>query len=180
MNRIQEVLSRKYAQAFLNCFIDDISLEGLSALHALELFLRTHQKVLFFLSLSHINVQIKKQFLKELFEKFKVTDSLNKLAHVLVDSKRGQLLYTVLQQIITMYKQRRQIASFAIEASHPLTESQIEIIQQFLARMLGCDIIYEYTIKKALIAGIRLQSDTQLWEYSIDKQLDSMSHQSTP
>ena len=35
--------------------------------------------------------------------------------------------------------------------------------------------LYAYSIDTDLIAGVRIQSDTLLWEYSIDKQLRKLA-----
>jgi len=179
MSDARTTLARKYANAFLNCFIEDINLDEFYALCALELFLKSNQKILYFLSLSHIDSDIKKDFLHTLFEQFKVIAACNALARILIDNKRGQLLCGVLKQVIMIYRQRKKIVSFVIATSHHVPADQIAVIQQFLAHQIGCDIIYECVVDKKLIAGIRVQSDTLLWEYSIGKQLGLMSHKFT-
>ncbi len=176
MKKAREVLARKYAQAFLNCFIDEIDQTYFAALCDLERYFRSNKKVLYFLSLSNIDQATKETLMHTLFEQFGIAHSGDRLVHTLLISKRGQLLHAVLKHIIVLYKRRKQIMSFLITTSHQLNAQQIAQIQRFLARVTGCDILYEYTVDKGLIAGIRLQSDVLLWEYSIDKQLKSMSH----
>jgi F0F1-type ATP synthase delta subunit len=176
MKGAREILALRYAQAFLNCFIDEIDRAYFTALCEVELYFRSNKKVLYFLSLSNIDQSMKETLMHTLFEQFGIARTGDRLVHTLLVGKRGHLLHAVLKHIISLYKRRTQIMSFLITTSHPVSNAQIAVIQQFLARASGCDIIYEYAVNKRLIAGIRLQSDLLLWEYSIDKQLKSMSH----
>ena len=52
-----------------------------------------------------------------------------------------------------------------------LSMNDKEQIEQFLVRATGHTNIYKYKVDNALIAGVRLQSETLLWEHSIAKQL---------
>lgn len=178
MTEVYETLARKYAQAFLNCFVTQIDQDGFDSLCELESFFRMNKKVIYFLSLASIDMQTKEKFMHKFFKQFGVEQWCDQLVHTLLINKRGQLLYLVLKQIIILYRVYHNIALFHIVSSHALSEEDIAIVQQFLAQVSSCDIIYEYTVDKRLIAGIRLQSDTLLWEYSIDKQLGLISHKS--
>ena len=90
---------------------------------------------------------------------------------MLINDKRAGLFDFVLKQITLLYKRRNKILSFTISTAHPLTQEAVESVKQFLERVTGCDIIYEYKIDKSLIAGMRLQSETLLWEHSVKKNL---------
>ena len=66
---------------------------------------------------------------------------------------------------------RNKIARVKISSSHDITQQDLDAIERFLVNQTGLSIIYTYAIDKKLIAGIRLQSNTLLWECSINKQL---------
>jgi ATP synthase F1 delta subunit len=173
----ETMIARKYAEAYLNLYADSISLEDFFALQSIESFLAKHESVLFFLSLSYILPSIKRDYLDKLRIRFGVPESFNQLTRVLIEQKRGFLLDAILRQVDTSYRRRKKILFFTISSSPALTSEQIKNIQGFLAHMTGCVIMYKYTVDKTLIAGIRLQADTVLWEYSIRKQLDRLSQQ---
>jgi len=66
---------------------------------------------------------------------------------------------------------------FNITSSHHLDISDLEIIEKFLAFKTGKKIISHHNLNKKLIAGIRLESNTLLWEYSIYKQCETLRKQ---
>lgn len=179
MKNVHDILARKYAQAFLNCFGEEINRDQFKALCDLEFFFRSNKKILYFLSLSNIDLSIKKSLMHTLFDQFGVAQHCDRLVNTLLSGKRGQLLHAVLKKIIVLYKQQKGIVSFLITSPYSLSSAQIAVIQQFLAHTSGFDIIYEYAVDKSLIAGIRMQSEILLWEYSIGKQLGIMSHKFT-
>jgi ATP synthase F1 delta subunit len=176
MNTKIEILARKYAHAFLNCFGSQINRETFNTLCTLETFFRSNKKILYFLSLSSLTPEVKKRYLHELFNQFNVAHLCDPLLHTLLLTKRGQLIGAVLTAFVELYKTDQNIASFTITSSHPLEPLWIASLEQFLADVSGCDIIYNYNVDNNLIAGIRMQSDTLLWEYSIKKQLGIMRH----
>ena len=60
------ITSRKYAQAFLNLFIDSITPEFYSRLITLQVYLHSHRNVLIVFSLHHIPIETKLKLLDEL------------------------------------------------------------------------------------------------------------------
>ncbi len=171
MTQQRSLIAKRYAQAFLNVFIDSIALDDFHNICAAEQFLMQHKQALFLLKLPFINPAKKKEILNELCQKFRLIDKFKELVELLVHDKRSFLLPDVLYYVSKLYQQRKGIMSFTIISSHRLGTDKLNSMQRFLAQESGCDIIYNYRVDKKLIAGIRLYSDTLLWEYSINKQL---------
>ena len=134
----EEILARKYAHAFLNCFIEQINRTTFNALCELERFFSTNKKILYFLSLSSIAAQTKKQCLHELFDQFELAPLCDPLVHTLITGKRAQLLHLILCSVIALYKERKNIASFVITSSHLLKPEKFDVLKQFLARTSSC------------------------------------------
>ncbi len=170
----ESMIAKKYAQAFLGVFIDTLSLEDMRTMQAAQQFLARHKRALFFLTLPIIDRAVKRDSLISLVDKFGLPASIKKLIDLLLVHKRTFLLRDILGAIITEYQRRYGIVSCTITSSHSLSQRNVEMIKGFLAQETGCDIIYEYKVDNRLIAGIRVQSDTFLWEYSIAKQLHDM------
>jgi len=171
-----QLLSRRYAQAFMHVYGKDIIESVFEKIRELVSFLLTHRKALFFLQLPHIPSDKKITILTELLvEQFKLPGSFEPLIKQLVDHKRSFLIAKILHQIAQLYMKEHNIEAFIFTSSHELTKAQLEEMKRYLADRLGKDIIYEYKIDKTLIAGIRLLSDTHIWEYSIAQQLHRVS-----
>ncbi|MGB8366998.1 MAG: F0F1 ATP synthase subunit delta, partial [Candidatus Babeliales bacterium] len=96
---------------------------------------------------------------------------VQKLLELLLNDNRAFLICDVLYYVCLLYRQYKNITKFAMISSHLLSEEDKKIIKHFLMQMTEQDIMYTTKIDKKLIAGIRLQSDTLLWEYSIRQRL---------
>ncbi|HZW61698.1 MAG TPA: ATP synthase F1 subunit delta [Candidatus Babeliales bacterium] len=167
----QEIVARRYAKAFINVFGNTMTIDELHAIKAFEQFVNEHKRLLVFFMLSQIDDATKQQQLDAMLDSFKLKKLFHPLSQLLLKSKRVFLLPRILKQIAVLYKQAKKIIECTITSSHELNAQALSTIQNFLARKTGCAIIYTNRVDKNLIAGLRLQGDTVLWEYSIRKQL---------
>ena len=175
MTRSEQLLARRYATAFLNLFQNEISFDQFMALKQAVAFLAERKKVLFFLSLPSLAADKKMNIMKQAFKMLELPDVCNKLMALLLHDKRASLLYDVLQFVVMLYEQRNTIMDVALSTSHEVDQQALAIVQRFLAQLTGNDVIYTHRVDKNLIAGIRAQSDTILWEQSVEKQLRTIS-----
>jgi len=171
----EQAVALKYAKAFLNVFIDELSLDDYRNLVVLEQFLKGRREALAFLILPHIEPAIKQQALGSVIEKFSLPDCFNRLVQLLIKDRRAFLFPLVLHVIARLYRRRKHIENFVIQSSYPLDSSEREVIEQFLAQKTGAKILSNHEINKDLIAGIRLKSDRYLWEYSVAKKLRTLT-----
>ena len=169
------ITSRKYAQAFLNLFIDSITPEIYSQLVALQEYLRRHRNALIVFSLPHIPIEPKLKLLDELGIPLTPYAPLKKLFEILIKHDRAQLAPEVLNLICEYYRKRKNIISFEIQSSHELNEESVATIKKFLAHSTGKTIMGVQHVNTDLIAGLRMKSDTLLWEYSIRKQMNELA-----
>lgn len=174
MNYAESILARRYAQAYLNVYIDSISYKDFRAIRSSGAFFNQNKNLLFFLNWPAIKTSEKINALREAMHYCQIPESINRLIDLLAEHKRMFLIGAILQLICKLYEKKHAIAQVTISTSHPVTDQELKVMQQFLANKTGLSIIYDYKIDKKLIAGIRLQSDTFLWEYSINKHLESI------
>lgn len=66
--------------------------------------------------------------------------------------------------------------SITVASSCELLDEQRKSIESFIARHVSGKKSYTYTVDPSLIAGVRIYSDTILWEVSIEKQLRDLYH----
>ncbi len=164
-------LVQKYAHAYLNVSGDKLTYQD--AVHCTDAaqFLHSHGRALFLLKVPLIPSEIKREGLVDLVTRFKLPDSIKQLIDLLLLHKQAFLLADILDAISTIYAKEHSIHTVIVTSTIELAAQQREEIENFLADRMQGTIIYKYEINKKLIAGIRIQSDTLLWEHSIDKQL---------
>lgn len=164
------LISKRYAQAFLNLFTLERSV--LDKLQKTIEFLDQHQSVFSLLKVPLLEARIKKEALEYyLVKRFDLPDSFKKLIELLVIQKRTYLIDDVLRNIKLLYQDQQGIETFTISTSIPLEGHDLEIIQKFLAVHTHHTIICKTIIDKQLIAGMKMQSANHLWEYSVRQQL---------
>lgn len=169
------ILARKYAQAFLNLYFDQITQENYSNMFTLRSYLQTHRNVLLYFSLPHIALEKKLDLFDQIETKIKPSEPFKELFETLIRHDRIMLAPSILVKICELYRERKNVMFFSIESSHELDAQTIATLETFLARHTDKKIESESRINHDLIAGIRLQSDTQLWEYSIRKQIHELT-----
>lgn len=174
MNYSESVLSQRYAQAYLNVHIDTISYKYFRNIRDAALFFAQNRHLLFFLNWPAIKTPAKIDALRQAMNYCQVPASIDRLIDLLAAHRRMFLIINILEYICKIYEKKHAIAQVTISSSHPVTDQELKVMQEFLANKTGLSIIYDYKIDKKLIAGIRLQSDTFLWEYSINKKLESI------
>ena len=167
----EEFIAKKYAKAFLNLFIDDISLDAYNHIVVLEKFLKERREAITFLSLPHIKKSAKKELLDNVINRFKLPSPFKRLITILIESKRIFLLPLILHYMAIIYRQRKGILAFIVKSSAPLTAPAIKIVKEFLEGKTDKEILTIPGVDDSLIAGIRLESYEYLWEYSIAKKL---------
>jgi len=167
-------LEKRYVHAFLNVFAPALTMEILHAATKMCLFLQEHRRITFMLKLSILDEQVKREGLYRLCDRYHLGEPFKRLIRLLQEDHRLPLLPDVLCHLEEVYMKREQIHPFTVHSSTQLAENERGAVEQFLAEQLDGTILCTYAIEPALIAGIRTQSPTYLWEHSIAKQLRHM------
>lgn len=161
----------KYAHAYIHVSGDLLTQHEILQCQKAADFLNTHGRALFLLKVPVIPYEVKREALMEITARFTLPKSIQALIDLLLKHKRAFLLADILDEISTIYAKKKSIHTFRVTSSAELTARERGDIESFLADRVQGTIIYTYVVDKKLIAGIRLQSETLLWEHSIDKQL---------
>ncbi len=171
MKYSQSVITKAYAKAYLNNYGSVLSVHDIECMKKAVLFFREHHN---FMSL--VNVLIsgsdqKQTIVQELFEHFSLHKSLYRLISVLKTHKKLILFGQTLQDICCLYGIRNNILEVTIFTACALSDQEIKKFESFFVKFSDKKIITTVHIDSALIAGVRMQSDFYLWEYSIASQL---------
>ncbi|AXK60580.1 ATP synthase F1 subunit delta [Candidatus Chromulinivorax destructor] len=170
-------IAKKYAQAYLNVCGKQHTYEEFCSMWRAAQFLSEHQSLLSYLSLSIIDEVDKKRFIDLFFEKFHLFPSLKELFYLLLKNKHINLAADTLRDIYALYKMQHNIVDLKVISADDLSENQIEEIKYFFTQLSGQHVHVRHHVNPALIAGIRLQTENYLWEYSIAQQLRKLKQE---
>lgn len=168
--------AKRYAQAFLNLFT--LTQADIANIKKAFDFLDHHREIFSLLKVPLLDSQIKENALKEyLLIQFSLPASFQQLIHVLVEQRRTYLIQMILSEMINLFEDQQGLESFTIASSTALNDTELEKIKAFLATHTHHNIICTPLVDIGLIAGVRMQSNNHLWEYSIRKQLAAIKSQ---
>ncbi len=171
MNIKKSALAKKYAQAFLNTYPQAITSSILETLSKATDYFDKQKAFFLILTVPTLTFTQRLDALQKQLEPFNFPSEFDRLIHLLLTQHRIMLLPDILHQIITVYEQRHKIMEFSLKCSSSLTDKQQTALHNFIAQKTGYQIKSKTIVDPTLIAGLRLQSDTRLWEYSIAKKL---------
>lgn len=171
MNIQESYLARLYATAFFNIYGKALTFDNYSHLIESRHFLLQNPDYLFIYKLPRHFILVKKQIVNKFFGQFVLPSIFYKLTDLLLEKDRLSLLPLVLKYIEIKYREYNNLTSAVISSSCPLAKKEQEGIEEILNHVSGKKPLATYNIDKNLIGGIRIQSDTLMWEYSIAKQL---------
>jgi F-type H+-transporting ATPase subunit delta len=172
----QQILNKRYALAYLHLHETELDLSVCDRMQSAADFLKNTSAAQLVLKLTTLQSSVYTDTIKALIEQFRIPLTLMSLIALLIEHNRLSLLPDVLASIVSLYKEKQGILTYTIVSSHTLDASAKEAILAFLHKQSDKKIIYKEKIDQSLIAGIRLQSETLLWEYSVKKQLSQLQH----
>jgi ATP synthase F1 delta subunit len=169
MNSVHRYVALRYAHAFLNVF--ELNQENYASLSKAYYYLKNDKGARLMVSLPASFDQAKKDFINNLIAHYALPTSIRSLTDLLIQHKRLFLLTDIIACVELLALELHGIEVVDVRSSHRLAQEDLEFIEQFLTVCLRKKIMMQYSIDSSLIAGIRMQSDRHLWEYSIAKQV---------
>jgi ATP synthase F1 delta subunit len=174
MTPSMELLATKYAKAFVHVFGEKLTDEQLKALQELVALYDKNRQQFFYLYLSSISSAVKQHILLDLVARFHLRELLQPLIILLGEQGRLPLLFPIAHQIEVVFNEEHDLVEVQFMTAHELSAHNVAVMQQFLERLTGKKIQPTVIVKPELIAGVRLQSETFVWEYSIAQQLRAL------
>ena len=175
MKNVEEILACRYAQAYNRVLGDALSLELAERLPLIADVIETQRSLLIYAGLKDTTKESK----QKISELFTVAGAQEKLFDPLIDlvaeHRRLTLLPRILRMMYAYYLEVQGIMHFTIESAVTLTDEERDEFVQFLKKKTDKEIRYTLTINPALIAGIKMYSDTLGYEYSVQQRLSLIS-----
>jgi ATP synthase F1 delta subunit len=177
MKVVSEITAKKYALAFLNLYESQITQLFLKNITLFESFLNHHPEINAYFLLSLISKKQQDKFINELIAQFDLNAHVHSLITTLIAHKRFFLLPLILDRIIQIYNKQHRIIECVIKSSHDLSNDDKNKLLSFASCLLeSASIKAQFVVSPELICGIRIQSDSLLWEQSINKTLQQAEY----
>ncbi len=160
-------LAKKYAVAFLNATQALFDKQWIESVVVLDRFFKTHKALYLLLGSPTIASDIKIGVLEKMFDRLSINNSIRMLVHVLFEHRRLHILRQVICHVIDEQRIQNNIVLFSVSSSRPLTPYEQKLVIGFLEQKTHAQVAADFVLEQELIAGIRAQSDTFLWEQSI-------------
>jgi len=170
-----QLLGYKYAKAYVTIFGASLTHADYQRLRAFGIFIKKYERSLVILSVPVIPDFEKRAALERLSALYELPPTINALWALLIEHKRVLLVPACVEELCLLFEQRENIQRFTVASSHELDEKSKACIKEYLERNTGKNVIQDDVLDNRLIAGIRLQSDDYIWEYSVRKQLRALS-----
>ena len=164
-----DLISKKYATAFLNLYFEQINDQTIETLFQLGKFLSNNKLLYVYLRVPTISHLIKQKVLNKIAQSLNLSEPIIKVMFVLLEQGRIEILDKVIDQIVFMYRRRKNIRLFFIQSSHPLAKEEEDKIINFVKYVSKGDIITKFEVNEKLICGLGIRSKNFLWERSIAK-----------
>lgn len=165
-----EILARKYAKAYFRMNQRTISDEHIMQLKNLLEFCSLHKSLLSYLTIPSLSDQTKQHVIQTLCDTYAQSSSLNNLFNLLIAHKRVELIIPVITSIIRLYNTKNNILTVSIQTSHTLDEQELASIIKFVQTKTGAHtVIPSVALNPNLICGIRVSTETWLWEHSVQR-----------
>ncbi len=175
MNIIRERLAHKYAIAFLNVFGKKITDTQAQHFNEASVFLKNNHKVVFVLGVSTVSKEKKDRLIDTLFRECGLPEVTKKLIPLLYEKKRIGLLPEIFRHIWWLYLKQHNLMHVDVGSSMPLSDDQKKGVEHFLThKITDKRCVCSFSVDKKLIAGIRLQSDTILWDGSLQSRFKNL------
>lgn len=171
MRKVETILIRRYAQAFFNVYKKQFSIQDCAVIQKAIAYLSHNKTWAIFFDFPPLSDEKQRLMLDRLVDYLDLSKPFFMLGMLLANHKRITILPEVLAAIIDLIMKAHNTIALTISSYPRLNEQQTKAIIDFLHKKTGNHILPTYTLDPSLIAGIRAQGTTLLWEYSLHQKL---------
>ena len=166
MRYSQSVEAKQYAKAFLRTYQSELTLDAVLLIEKAVLRMKDDRHLLSMLQVI-LHGSFHEKPIQLWCSHFQLPDSVYRLIRLLYKRTKLFLLVNVMQDICCLYFLEHGIVEVAVTSATALTDDQKKSFEQFFSAQSGKQVLSQYYVDPALIAGVRMQADCYLWEYSI-------------
>lgn len=170
-DKSEKVIAKKYAQALLNINAVNMNYDNIKHIEKIGLLIKQDPSWDLFLKVFMIENSVRKEDLFSRIKQLGFPEYMYRLIMLLIDTKRLFLLSEICHFVGIYFRKKNTIVEYHITSCLPLSTTDKERINDFLTAHTQGSIEATYALDQTLIAGVRMQSKTHIWEKSIAQQL---------
>jgi len=171
----KKVLSYPYARAFLRTY-QGTQKELFADIDALLAAHKTTPVLFHTLHLSSIHVSEKCKGLAVLSKRLQISQSMHHLLATMLRKKAMYLLPSVLVLLKREYKKINNQHDVVVTSARTLTRPEKDALEAQLRVHIFGTLSFTYHNDNALISGIKVQTATHYWEFSIARTIRMLQH----
>lgn len=171
-------LITRYAKAYYTLYKDQITLQERNRMIDLSELLEKKKTFLILIDTTlKAHTDLKVSIFVDYFKKYYLNLPFDVLIRLLLEHhNRLVLLPLIFKQIVNLYDEEKQIAIFQVTTASSIKEDIKAEICSFLTSITKKKVYCNYGIDASLIAGFRAQSKEFLYEDSVRKKLQTLTH----
>jgi ATP synthase F1 delta subunit len=173
---LQTIISR-YAKAYYMVYKDRVTLENRNTMIAISKLLERDRSFLILINNTLKDyIDLKVSIFGDYLKIYNLDLPFVQLIRLLLTHARLMLLPQILQGIVNLYDIEKEIAIFHITTPTLISQEGKTAISSFLGSATKKTIFCNYAIDASLVAGFRAQSKEFLYENSVRKKLQTLTH----
>ena len=173
---VMDTIAQKYAKAFFNVYGSAFDNASIEQVNAFSYYLLKNNEIFVYFNLLSISQKVKMEMIGTLCDRFNLNPSIKNLIEVLLRRRRIDLFCKVLCLFVMLFRKHHNIVACTITSSDDLDKKDKIFIKDAISNILGTTIIAEFVVDNKLISGIKVQSETNIWECSIAKRLKMLEN----
>lgn len=173
---VMNPVAQKYAKAFFNLYGDAFDRESAEKVFKLSRYLRDNRSIFAYFNIPSISREKKKSVLVSICEKIGVPKEVTFLIDPLFHQRRIELFSVILCLFVLQFRKHHNILKCTIFTSREISDKEKNTIKEAFGSLTKAQLIAEFSVDKSLIEGIRIQSNTMLWESSIAQKLKVLEY----
>ncbi len=174
MKYSQSIIAKQYAKAYIAEFGLVLQLNDMTQIKSAIHFFKRHSNFIPLVNILVMDQSSTQNIIQDMVNHFRLHESVQKLIHVLIKHKRLLFFAQVLQDVYCLYFLKNNILEVTVITAEVLDQEELEKFELFFSKLAEKKIISTVVLDKSLIAGVCMQSDLFLWEYSIANRLKKL------
>lgn len=172
---VMNAVAQKYAKAFFNMYGDAFDVASVEKVFKLSRYLRDNRSLFAYFNIPSVSQEKKKSVLVSICQKLGVPQEITFLIEPLFHQRRIELFSVILCLFVIYFRKHHGIVECTIFTSRALSDEEKDSVKKaFCSLTKATALVAKFIVDENLIEGMRIQSNTMLWESSIAQQLNTV------
>jgi F-type H+-transporting ATPase subunit delta len=167
----ENLIAKKYAEALLEI---DASKETLTQLSLVTEALNNNENLYSSLLNPSISEELKKKIIIAVFQDSISNATLNLLL-LCIQKRRTKILTLIKDHYEAAFYAKNNIKLALVESATEMQENELKTIKENLEKLFNTEIELEANINEALLAGVKINVENKVIDYSLDAKIKKLN-----